>query len=141
MAEDRQRAGAGAVTLLRAVGENPFEQIVILIHGATVLDPWKRRVLATGRPFDSDDSAGRLDYTRKNEHPIAKRQGPRRQTRPAKPRQPPAKNIQNGLTRVANASHAETPVISAAAQLRSEVTARIRPEAPISPIDSGTSAA
>src|SRR5260370_39001463 len=33
MAEDRQRTGAGAVLLLRAVRENPFEQIVILIHG------------------------------------------------------------------------------------------------------------
>jgi hypothetical protein len=33
MAEDRQRTGAGAVMLLGAIGENPFEQIVILIHG------------------------------------------------------------------------------------------------------------
>jgi hypothetical protein len=33
MAEDRQRAGAGAVVLFRAVRENPFEQVVILIHG------------------------------------------------------------------------------------------------------------
>src|ERR1700730_18029089 len=32
MAEYRQRAGAGAVALLRAVRENPFEQIVVLVH-------------------------------------------------------------------------------------------------------------
>ena len=36
MAEHRQRAGAGAVVLLRAVGEDPFEQIVILVHGVSV---------------------------------------------------------------------------------------------------------
>jgi hypothetical protein len=35
MAENRQGAGAGAVMLLRAVTENAFEQIVVLIHGAT----------------------------------------------------------------------------------------------------------
>src|SRR3984957_1796198 len=32
-AEDGQRAGAGAVLLFRAVRENPFEQVVILVHG------------------------------------------------------------------------------------------------------------
>src|SRR5262249_21990255 len=31
--EHRQRAGAGAVVLLRSVGENPFEQVVVLTHG------------------------------------------------------------------------------------------------------------
>ena len=36
MAEDRQGAGAGAVMLFRAVSENPFEQVVILIHGVTL---------------------------------------------------------------------------------------------------------
>jgi hypothetical protein len=36
VAEDRQRTGAGAVVLLGAVGENPFEQIVVLIHGVTL---------------------------------------------------------------------------------------------------------
>ena len=33
MAEYRQRAGAGAVVFFRAVRENPFKQIVVLIHG------------------------------------------------------------------------------------------------------------
>ena len=33
VAEHRQRAGAGAVVLLRAVRENPFEQVVVLVHG------------------------------------------------------------------------------------------------------------
>jgi hypothetical protein len=36
VAEDRQRTGAGTVVLFRAVGENPFEQVVILIHGVTL---------------------------------------------------------------------------------------------------------
>ena len=36
VAEDRQRAGAGAVVLLRTVGEDPFHQVVVLAHG---LDP------------------------------------------------------------------------------------------------------
>src|SRR5262249_40615756 len=33
VAEDRQRAGAGAVVLLHAIGEDAFEQVVILVHG------------------------------------------------------------------------------------------------------------
>ena len=33
MAEHRQRAGAGAVVLLRAVTENSFKEVVILVHG------------------------------------------------------------------------------------------------------------
>src|SRR5262245_502590 len=32
MPEHRQRAGAGAVTLLRTVGEDPLHQVVILMH-------------------------------------------------------------------------------------------------------------
>src|SRR6266852_4891212 len=36
MAEYRQRAGAGAVLFFRAVAENPFEQIVVLIHGVAL---------------------------------------------------------------------------------------------------------
>src|SRR5262249_27973780 len=32
MTEHRQRAGAGAIALLRAVGENPFQQVVVLAH-------------------------------------------------------------------------------------------------------------
>ena len=62
VAEDRQRAGAGAVVLLRAVGEDPFEQVVILVHG------WSFRAfsgtanLAAGPPIDSAEfgSAHRL---------------------------------------------------------------------------------
>ena len=34
MAEHRQRAGAGAVALLGAVGEDAFHQLVVLAHGA-----------------------------------------------------------------------------------------------------------
>ena len=48
MAEDRQRAGAGAVVLLRAVGEDPFEQVVILIHGVG-LGLSRKANLAAGR--------------------------------------------------------------------------------------------
>ena len=33
VAEDRQRAGAGAVALLRAVGEHMFHQVEVLAHG------------------------------------------------------------------------------------------------------------
>ena len=33
MTEHRQRAGAGAIVLLSAVGENPFQQVVVLTHG------------------------------------------------------------------------------------------------------------
>src|SRR6185503_15333511 len=36
MTEDRSRASAGAVMLLRAVGKDPFQQVMILAHG---LDP------------------------------------------------------------------------------------------------------
>ena len=63
------------------------------------------------------------------------------QITPAKPRQPPASNIQNGLSRVAKASPAAATVNRAAGQVRSEVCAKIRPLAPINPIESGTSAA
>src|ERR1700694_3131146 len=74
MAEYRQRAGAGAVVLLRAVRENPFEQIVILVHGV------KLRALREGEfsgRTGQSTAAIRLtiDYTRKNELPTHKRQG------------------------------------------------------------------
>ncbi|HXQ05629.1 MAG TPA: hypothetical protein VN831_12875, partial [Bradyrhizobium sp.] len=72
MAEYRQGTGAGAVLFFRAVAENPFEQIVVLIHGVALcgiafqalqfqalqfqalqfqaleLKPWSERVLAAG---------------------------------------------------------------------------------------------
>src|SRR6266404_3720201 len=64
-----------------------------------------------------------------------------RQITPAKPKHPPASNIQSGLSRVAEASTAEVAVITPAAQVRSEVNAKIRPLAPIKPIESGTRAA
>ena len=35
MAEHRQRAGAGAVALFDAVGENAFHQVEILAHGVS----------------------------------------------------------------------------------------------------------
>src|SRR3981189_1648819 len=61
-----------------------------------------------------------------------------RQITPAKPKQPPASNIHSGLSRVAKASTADTAVTRAAAQVRSEVSAKIRPLAPINPIERGT---
>src|SRR5712671_2909718 len=64
-----------------------------------------------------------------------------RQITPAKPKQPPASNSQSGLSRVAKASAAATAVTRAPAQVRSAVSVRIRPLAPINPIESGTSAA
>ena len=36
VAENRQRTGTGTVVLLRAVRENTFEQIVILVHGVVI---------------------------------------------------------------------------------------------------------
>src|SRR3954468_1332 len=62
-------------------------------------------------------------------------------TTPAKPKTPPASNSQSGFSRVAKASAAAVAVTSPAAKVRSEATARINPLAPISPIESGTSAA
>ena len=50
VAEDRQRAGAGAVVLLRAVGENPFEQVVILVHGVTLWTLEKASFSGRSRP-------------------------------------------------------------------------------------------
>jgi hypothetical protein len=47
--------------LFRAVRENPFEQVVILVHGGAVL--------AAGAALGSADSAASADYTRKNEVP------------------------------------------------------------------------
>jgi len=63
------------------------------------------------------------------------------QITPTRPKHPAASSIQSGLSLVAKASHADNAVTRAAAQVRSEVSARIRPVAPISPIDNGTSAA
>src|SRR4029453_9089752 len=64
-----------------------------------------------------------------------------RQITPAKPRHPPASSSHSGLSRVAKASTADTAVTRAPIQVRSEVSAKIRPLAPINPIESGTSAA
>src|SRR5262249_53382496 len=33
MTEHRQRAGAGPIALLDAIGEHPFQQVVVLAHG------------------------------------------------------------------------------------------------------------
>jgi hypothetical protein len=63
-----------------------------------------------------------------------------RQITPAKPKQPPASNSHSGLSRVAKASAAATAVTRAPAQVRSAVCAKIRPLAPINPIESGTRA-
>src|SRR4029079_14779592 len=60
---------------------------------------------------------------------------------PAKPKKAPASKSQSGLSRVANANAAVAAVSSPATQVRSELSAKIRPLAPISPIESGTSAA
>ena len=38
VAEHRQRAGAGAVVFLRTVGEDAFEQVVVLVHGVPLRD-------------------------------------------------------------------------------------------------------
>src|SRR5262249_27415395 len=64
-----------------------------------------------------------------------------RQIRPAKPRIPPARNIQRGFSRVAKAKTAADNVIRPATSERSVVCARIKAPAPINPIDNGTSAA
>ena len=48
MAEHRQRAGAGAVALLHAVGENVLHQIEILAHGG--LGPTSTRLSLDGAP-------------------------------------------------------------------------------------------
>src|SRR5450755_1065370 len=64
-----------------------------------------------------------------------------RQITPAKPKQPPASNSHSGFNRVAKASTAATAVTTAPAQVRSAANAKIRPLAPINPIESGTRAA
>src|ERR1700681_719077 len=64
-----------------------------------------------------------------------------RQITPAKPKQAPASNSHSGFSRVAKASAAATAVTRAAAQVRSAANAKIRPLAPINPIESGTRAA
>src|SRR5439155_17043759 len=64
-----------------------------------------------------------------------------RQITPAKPKQPPASSIQSGLSRVAKASTADMAVTRAPIQVRSEVSGKTQPLAPIDPIESGTSAA
>src|ERR1700730_3652669 len=64
-----------------------------------------------------------------------------RQITPAKPKQPPATNNHSGLSRVAKASTAAVAVTRPAAQVRSEVSAKISALAPIKPIERGTSAA
>src|ERR1700724_937883 len=99
------------------------------------------RILAAGPPIDSRDSADDGDYTPKNEGPAWKRQGRLHPMRPAKPKMPPASSSQIGLSRVAKASTADAAVTNAATQVRSEVSARIKPLAAIRPIESGTSAA
>src|SRR5215468_329366 len=63
-----------------------------------------------------------------------------RQITPAKPKSPPAANIQKGLSLVAKASAAATIVSRTATQLLSEARAKIRALAPIRPMDSGTNA-
>src|SRR5260370_32240179 len=70
LAEYRQRAGAGAVVFFRAVRENAFKQIVVLIHGVMsgswrYVRPWRRRILAAARANRHGDSANARDYTRK----------------------------------------------------------------------------
>src|ERR1700742_1140074 len=117
------------------------------------------RVLAAGRAVQYADSALSALYTLKNEHsarpkqdgnrvlshPSPAKRGEREKVshpiRPAKPRHPPATSIHSGLILVTEASTAAPIVTSAATTVWSEVRARINPLAPISPIDSGTSAA
>jgi hypothetical protein len=73
MAEDRQRAGAGAVVLFRAVGKDAFKQVAILIHGvasglfakAKYQGELLRRIYPPGRPIDRSDSASGGNYTLK----------------------------------------------------------------------------
>src|SRR5262249_29841017 len=64
-----------------------------------------------------------------------------RQITPAKPKSPPAANIQKGLSFVAKASAAATIESSAATLSLSEVGPKIGALAPIRPMDSETSAA
>src|SRR5581483_10945503 len=71
VAEDRQRPGAGAVVLLRAIGEDAFKQVVVLVHGV----PFEKAYLARHRRGGSTDSALACDYTRKNVFAGFKRQG------------------------------------------------------------------
>src|SRR5262245_23436856 len=46
MAEHRQRAGAGAIALLRPVGDNPLHQVVILMHACSLAIPGIREFSA-----------------------------------------------------------------------------------------------
>src|SRR5260370_41023355 len=82
------------------------------------------------RPFCFDGIDAGSAFLPTDFHPIT----------PAKPKHPPANNIQSGLSRVAKTSTADAAATSAAAQVRSEGSAKIRPLAPINPIESGTGA-
>ena len=82
MAEDRQRAGSGAVVFLRAVGEDSFEQIVILIHDVTY-EPSVQGQLTPDLPSTAPIRAGRSDYSRKNEYWAVRGQAQRWDSLPA----------------------------------------------------------
>ncbi len=78
MAEHRQRAGPGPVGLFRAVGQNTFEQVVILIH-LRFLDVlgfgtafWRRLKRSLGH---HTPAGGCPRYSRYMAAPAFKRQG------------------------------------------------------------------
>src|SRR3954447_14439173 len=67
VAEDRQRAGTGAVAFLRAVGKDSLKQVVILVHDVTY-EPLVQGKLTPDLPSTAPIRAGTSNYTRKNEY-------------------------------------------------------------------------
>jgi hypothetical protein len=69
--------------LFRAVREDTFEQVVVLVHGWCFRPFPGRANLAAGTSDRHADSASHNDYTRKNDHPLRKRQGAEPASRPS----------------------------------------------------------
>src|SRR5260370_8944589 len=80
------------------------------------------------RPFCLDGIDAGSAFLPTDFHPIT----------PAKPKHPPASNIQSGLTRVAKTSTADTAVTDSAAPVRTGVHAKTRPPPPMHPITNHT---
>jgi len=66
VAEHRQRAGAGAVGLLRAVGEDAFEKLKILPHAGACFRVVRTHARAGARPMPATAPAGVPKNFRKN---------------------------------------------------------------------------
>src|SRR4051794_30208963 len=65
MTEDRQHAGPGAVVIFRAVGENTFEQVVVLVHRLALWPHGGRRIWRSARLRQPRFAGSRRLYSKK----------------------------------------------------------------------------